>query len=164
MARAPFQILILPFRQAEGRPEYAVFSRADDECWQGIAGGGEDDETPLEAARREALEEAGVPPAARFVELQTRSSVPVTCFRESAGWGEELYVVTEHCYGVEMQSGDIQLSGEHRAYRWVDYDTALKLLTYDGNKTALWELNQRLLGLGPRDGPSKPLPEGPPAR
>ena len=155
MARSRFQVLVFPFRHSEGRLEYAVFSRSDSECWQGIAGGGEDEEVPLAAARREASEEAGVPPAARFIELQTRSSVPVSCFHESATWGEELFVVTEHCFGVEITSVDIQLSGEHKVFRWVDYETALALLTYDGNKTALWELNQRLLGLGPRDVPGK---------
>jgi ADP-ribose pyrophosphatase YjhB (NUDIX family) len=37
---------------------YAVFKRTDGGCWQGIAGGGEKGETPLQAAQREALEEA----------------------------------------------------------------------------------------------------------
>ena len=161
MARSPFQVLVFPFRRCEGRIEYAVFSRSDSECWQGIAGGGEDEEVPLAAARREAREEAGVPATARFIALQTKSSVPVTSFRESARWGEELFVVTEHCFGVEMPSADIRISGEHRTYQWVDYETALELLTYDGNKTALWELNQRLLGLGPRDAPGKPLQDSP---
>lgn len=155
MTRAPFEVLIFPFRRSEGRLEYAVFSRSDSDCWQGIAGGGEDDEDPLAAARREAHEEAGLPLTARFVELQTKSSVPVTSFRDSPNWGEELFVVTEHCFGVEMLAGEVQISGEHRTFRWVDYETALDLLTYESNKTALWELNQRLLGLGPREVPGK---------
>ena len=153
MTRSPFQVLIFPFRRSQERLEYALFYRSDSECWQGIAGGGEDDEVPLEAARREAREEAGVPSTARFVELQTKSSVPVTCFRNSAQWGDELFVIPEHCFGVEMPSVDIQISVEHRTFKWVDYETALQLLTYDSNKTALWELNQRLLGLGPRTMP-----------
>ena len=41
MARAPFQVLILPYRKAAaGEYEFAVFSRSDYDCWQGIAGGG----------------------------------------------------------------------------------------------------------------------------
>lgn len=53
MARAPFQVLILPFRQAaDGDWQYGVLRRSD-EYWQGIAGGGEDGEAPLEAAMRE---------------------------------------------------------------------------------------------------------------
>ena len=154
MARAPFQVLVFPFRRSQGRLTYALFFRSDDECWQGIAGGGEGDETPLAAARREAYEEAGVPATATLIELQTRSSVPVTCFRGSAQWGDDLYVIPEHCFGVEMPSVDIQISGEHKEFRWVEYEAAVELLRYDGNKTALWELNQRLLGLGPRARPN----------
>lgn len=36
------------------------------------------------------------------------------------------------------------LSSEHKEYRWVEYDEAMRLLKYDSNKTALWELNERL--------------------
>ena len=91
-----------------------------------------------------------MPATAPLIELQTKSSVPVTCFRDSARWRDDLYVIPEHCFGVEMLSVDIQISGEHKAFRWVEYETAVELLRYAGNKTALWELNQRLLGLGPR--------------
>jgi dATP pyrophosphohydrolase len=150
MARAPFQVLVFPFRRHQGRLEYALFFRSDEECWQGIAGGGEDDESPLDAARREAREEAGVPATAHWIELQTRSSMPVTCFRDSAQWGEERFVITEHCFGVEIHDVDIIISREHKGFAWVDYGTALEHLKYDSNRTALWELNQRLLGLGPR--------------
>ena len=60
MTRAPFQVLIYPYRRIhEDGFEYAVFKRADEGFWQGISGGGEDGESPLEAARREAFEEAG---------------------------------------------------------------------------------------------------------
>ncbi len=58
--RAAFQILAIPYRIIGGAPFYCVFHRADFDQWQFIAGGGEDDETPLEAAKREALEEGGV--------------------------------------------------------------------------------------------------------
>jgi len=152
-ARAPFQVLVFPFRRSSGWLEYALFCRSDSGCWQGVSGGGEDDETPLAAARREAYEEAGVPAAARFIELQTRSSIPVTEFGDSARWGNDLYVITEYCFGVEMLPGSLRISAEHGAYRWLDYESAQRLLAYDSNKTALWELNQRLLGLGPRTVP-----------
>src|SRR5437868_2175553 len=63
MGRAPFQVLVILFRRTASRDvEYAVFRRSDDGAWQGIAGGGEDDETALEAARRETFEEGGIPP------------------------------------------------------------------------------------------------------
>ena len=52
--RAPFQILVIPFRRTAAGLEFAVLRRSDADYWQFVAGGGEDDETPLQAARREA--------------------------------------------------------------------------------------------------------------
>ncbi|MDX9955097.1 MAG: NUDIX domain-containing protein, partial [Anaerolineae bacterium] len=62
MARAPFQVLVYPYRRKlDGQIEIALLKRADAGYWQGIAGGGEDPESPLEAARRETYEESGIP-------------------------------------------------------------------------------------------------------
>jgi dATP pyrophosphohydrolase len=38
----------------------------------------------------------------------------------------------------------IAISREPTAYRWLSYEEAVKLLRWDSNKTALWELNERL--------------------
>jgi broad specificity phosphatase PhoE len=38
----------------------------------------------------------------------------------------------------------ITLSREHTDYRWVAYAEAARLLRWDSNRTALWELNERL--------------------
>jgi len=38
----------------------------------------------------------------------------------------------------------IRLSHEHAQMKWASYDEAHALLRYDSNKTALWELAQRL--------------------
>ena len=38
----------------------------------------------------------------------------------------------------------IILSDEHEKMEWVNYNNAMKKLKYDSNKTALWELNERL--------------------
>lgn len=48
--RAPFQILAIPYQIVNGSPRYCVFHRADHDQWQFIAGGGEDNETPLKAS------------------------------------------------------------------------------------------------------------------
>ena len=58
MARAPFQVLVLPFRRTGGGGvEFAVLRRRDLGLWQGVAGGGEDGEAPGQAAVREASED-----------------------------------------------------------------------------------------------------------
>ncbi len=144
MSRAPFQVLVLPFVvDPDGTPQYAVFRREDEGWWQGIAGGGEDGETPLDGARREAREEAGIASDARFITLAARASVPVT---QVAGflWGDDILVIPEYAFGAEMRARDIRLSSEHSEVKWVDYESARQLLRWDSNRTALWELNERI--------------------
>jgi dATP pyrophosphohydrolase len=130
--------------------EFALLLRADEGFWQGIAGGGEDNETPLEAAKRETLEEAGIGSSAKFLRLDTMESVPVTTLKDNPLWGEDVYVVPQYCFGVDGSDLEIMISHEHSAFGWFTYDQAIQLLKFDGNKTALWELNQRLKGKGPR--------------
>ena len=41
--------------------------------------------------------------------------------------------------------GDIIISDEHTEVRWLPYEEAEKLVFYHDQKTALWELKERLL-------------------
>ena len=90
MPRAPFNVLVYPFRRGgDGAYEYALLGRADEGWWQGVSGGGEDDESPLEAALRETTEETGVAlPAGEFVRLDAVEPVLAPVFRDSAAWGD----------------------------------------------------------------------------
>lgn len=148
MTRAPLNVLVFPFRRGPaGSREFALFRRADDaDFWQGVAGGVEDAETPFEAARRELLEETGVAAAGeKWVVLDTRGSVPAKVFRDWRQWGPEVFVVHKHSFGVALTDNDrVALSPEHTEWRWLDFDTASKLTRYDSDRTALWELNERL--------------------
>lgn len=151
MARAPFQVLIYPYRKiGDEQIEYALLKRTDAGYWQAIAGGGEDAETPLEAARRETFEESGIPSISAFLQLDTVEPVPVTEFRDSHLWGDDVFVIPQYCFGVSVQNIQIAISREHTEYRWFSYEEAQKLLKYDDDKTALWELDKRLKGRGPR--------------
>jgi dATP pyrophosphohydrolase len=151
MARAPFQVLVYPYRKTKnGQIEYALMKRSDEGFWQGIAGGGEDGETPLETAKRETHEETGIPQTSEFVQLDTIEPVPVIEFKDSHIWGEDVYVIHQYCFGVTSQNIQIVISHEHTEYKWLSYEEAFKLIKYDGNKTALWELDMRLKGKGPR--------------
>ncbi len=71
--RAPFQILAIPYKIVDGVSYYCVLHRADHDGWQFIAGGGENDETPLKAAKRETWEESGIQ-AENMIELTSLSS------------------------------------------------------------------------------------------
>jgi len=146
MERAPFQILVFPFFKSKGdRIEYAIFKRVDRDYYQAIAGGGIADETPLEAAKRETREESGISPESEFTQLDSRNTIPVVGVTGEFSWGEEVYVVPEYCYGVEVREKELKLSREHIEYKWVGYEDARKMLKWDSNKNALWELNQRLM-------------------
>ena len=130
---------------SNGDIEYAIFKRADSvvDFWQGIAGGGEEAETPLEAAKREAYEEGGVSPDSSYIVLDSVATIPVEGVTGFL-WGEDVLVIPEHCFGVEVKDQVLRLSHEHLEFRWVGYDSAVNLLKYDSNKNALWELNLRL--------------------
>jgi dATP pyrophosphohydrolase len=151
MSRAPFQVLVFPYRlNIHIQIEFALLKRADEGFWQGIAGGGENEETPLEAAKRETFEETGIDPSSKFIRLDTLESVPVTAFKASSLWGEDVYVIPQLCFGVFASNHEIKISQEHSTYGWFLYEQAYQILKFDSNKTALWELNQRLKGNGPR--------------
>jgi dATP pyrophosphohydrolase len=141
--RVPFQVLVIPFRRRAGI-EYAVLRRADVGWWQFVSGGGEDDETPLQAAERETEEELGIAARRRLVRLDSMATVPKNSFAASATWGEDVYVIPEYCFAIDVAEEDVVISLEHTELRWVGYDQARDLLKWDGNRNALWELRERL--------------------
>lgn len=144
--RAPFQILAIPYQIVNASPLCCVFHRADHDQWQFIAGGGEDNETPLEAAKRETIEEGGVQ-SDKWMELKSLSYVPVTIISEKRRlhWNKDTYVIPEYTFGFECREENIKLSYEHTECVWLTYDEANQKLEWDSNRTALYELNCRLL-------------------
>lgn len=151
MTRAPFQVLVYAYRKnVDGLIEFALMKRSVEGFWQGVSGGGEDDETIIQAAKRETFEETGITPSIDFLQLNTIESIPITAFTDSHIWGKDVYVIPQYCFGFNATDFEIKISNEHSEYGWFLYEQALHLLKFDGNKTALWELNQRLLGRGSR--------------
>ena len=140
--RAPFQILVIPFRRTAAGLEFAILKRSDADYWQFVAGGGENEETPVQAAQREAQEEVGI--SREMMQLDSLSTVRKDCFAAADRWGTELYVVPEYCFAVDVEGSALVLSNEHTDLRWVSYEQACSLLKWDSNRNALWELNERL--------------------
>lgn len=142
--RAPYQILAIPYRILAGRPVYCVFHRADSDQWQFLAGGGEDNETPLEAAKRETWEEGGVRPD-KWLTLKSLSYLPVSVISEECRrhWDKDTYVIPEYTFGF-LCNAEIRLSREHTACVWLGYEEAVRKLRWDSNRTALYELDCRL--------------------
>ena len=146
MARAPYQVLILPYRIRDQKAEFCVFRRRDMGIWQFLAGGGEEEDASVtESAKREAFEEAGIPKTSSCVKLDTCCSIPAGCFKNAEVlWGRECFVVPEYAFAVKLENESLSLSREHTEYNWVTYDAAVAMLKYDSNRTALWELNRRI--------------------
>ena len=147
--RAPFQVLVLPWRRRAGALEVAAFRRADYDLWQFISGGGELGETPEAAARREAHEEAGIPPGVPYLALDSTTMLPACWFTAWPAWPADILVVREHAFAAEVGDRELVLSPEHLELRWCGVAEAMELLRFDGNRTALWELHERLFP-GPR--------------
>lgn len=145
MSRAKYQVLVIPYIVKDNMIKYAVFHRSDMPIWQFISGGGEDDEIPIQAAKREAYEEAGISFNNKYHQLETCCSIPTECFKVyRTMWGTECLVIPEYAFAVNVNTEEIKLSMENTNYQWMDYETAKQKLKYDSNKTALWEVDNKI--------------------
>jgi dATP pyrophosphohydrolase len=103
MARAPFQVLVYAcYPTQDSEFAYLLLKRSDEGWWQGIAGGGEDSETPLEAAKRETLEETGIPKDSRFLQLITVLPIPASGLTNST-----VLLMSVHFLRVLLRSIDL---------------------------------------------------------
>jgi dihydroneopterin triphosphate diphosphatase len=143
MVRAPLQVLVLAYRRLAGF-EIAVPHRSDSDIWQFFSGGGHDMEAPDDAARREGHEEAGIPTTFVYEKLASTATVPAAFFAAWADWQAATFVALELSYSVEVGDFPLVLSSEHDDMRWLRFADALSLLRFDSNRTALWELHERL--------------------
>jgi dihydroneopterin triphosphate diphosphatase len=151
MARAPFQVIVIPFKASLSEPAYGIFKRRTHEMWQAISGGGEDDETPLDAAIRETLEETGIASHVGWVSLQSRASIPASVFSGTDHWPRDLFVVPEYSFGLAVPDTNVELSPEHSECAWLPFHEAHQRLTWDSNRVALWELHCRVQSLSPHE-------------
>lgn len=142
--RIPKQVLIIPYRIIDDKVQYCIFKRSDLHIWQWIAGGAEDfDENVLESAKRELFEETQIKDV-KLEELELKTQIPVVNIVKEFKWGPDIFYAVEYTYAVNIDNKNIVLSNEHEDYQWLYYDEVRKLLKYDSNKNALWELNEKL--------------------
>ncbi len=142
--RAPFQVLIFPYLIINNQISYCIFKRSDLQIWQGIAGGGENTENALEAAKRESFEEAGISADHNFLKLESIGYIP-TKEISSLVCNPKLLNVPEYSFGVQLQTKLIKIQKEHSKYLWLPFLKALNKLNFESNKLAINELNKKLL-------------------
>ena len=146
MARLPYQVLVILYIHNENGTRYCIFERESPKHQvQFIAGGGENNETPLQTAMREVYEESGINDVS-FQQLTSICYIPTNIFSESQRqiWGKDVLVIPEYSFGARVKSDKVTISNEHVGHQWVSYDEAIRQLKWDSNKTALYELNCRL--------------------
>ena len=95
--------------------------------WQGVAGKIEDGETATQTIIRELEEETGKKPEKLFV------ADHIASFFDAHNDRIQMVPI----FGIEVVDTDIRLSDEHSDYKWVTFEEALNLLTWNGQKNGL---------------------------
>jgi dATP pyrophosphohydrolase len=74
------------------------------------------------------------------------SGVEKSCFEAATNWPPGLYIVRKHFFAMDVsaETEALVLSAEHKEFGWFSYADAYAALRYDDDKTALWELGQRI--------------------
>ena len=140
--RAPFQVIVFPYRMQNAELQFLIGKRADGGYWQAISGGGEHAENPLAAAQRELHEETGLK-GKNWVHLESMCTLPKIYYRGHENWTDVKHVIPEYAFMAQCSGIEI-ISHEHTELRWVSADEAHLLLKYDSNRNALWEACQRI--------------------
>lgn len=140
--RAPFQVIVFPYRIANESLEVLIGKRSDGDYWQAISGGGENSESPQEAAIRELHEETGLH-GSEWVKLDSMCTLPRVHYSGNENWDENVYVIPEYAF-MAYADDTPKISHEHSKLEWHSFSSANTLLKYDSNRNALWELRQRV--------------------
>lgn len=116
-------------------PQFLILltDQGEESFWQGVTGGVEDADPSLKAAAsREILEELGL----RVLEDKLVGPLHQYRFRTSLpeAKGSE---VEEFCFTAEVSDyGDLKLS-EHKDFKWLPFDEAIKLIDHRNPKIFL---------------------------
>lgn len=134
--RGDQEIVVVVRRSAD----FLVLRRAPERLgyWSLVSGGLEPDETPLEAARRELFEEAGLTAELRALPVRLSYSLRDDPPAIRARYGPGIETVTVHAFVVDAPEGwEPTLDAEHDLHRWCDLEAALDLLVYETTKDAV---------------------------
>ena len=123
------QIEVFCFKKQDNDIFYLLLKRIPTrgDFWQPITGGNEEGESLIDTVLREIYEETGIKNSLRIIETGFSFK-----FNDNGRDHEEF------CFGVEVDPNiEIVISEEHNEYRWLDKQSAMKLLVWENNKKSL---------------------------
>lgn len=119
------------FRETENGIEFLLLKRAEKQIypglWQMVTGKIKANEKAYQTALREIKEETGLTPVQLWV------APTVNSFYEP----KDEYICLLPVFAARVDSDVIKISDEHTEYKWVDKNTAQKLLAWEGQRKAV---------------------------
>ena len=67
----------------------------------------------MKLAKEKQNAKAGISYEAPVIELASISTMPVVNVTDSFLWGKDVYLIYEHCFGIDATNESITLSHEH---------------------------------------------------
>lgn len=133
------QIEAIIFRKKNGKIEYLLLKRIQKRggFWQPVTGGVERGEKYKDAVIREIREETGINKINDIIE-------GIHHFKLEENGIDEFVFGVEVDYNTQVAL-DKNIYPEHDEFRWCNFEEALNLLKWPGNKESLKKLNERLV-------------------
>lgn len=143
------QLECLVFRKQEDTYEFLLLKRIPSKggFWQPPCGGKEEfDQTKMDAAYREILEETGIN---KDNIVRVLENVHSFTLDKHYLTNEPIPPIEEFAIGFEVDSKtkvrlDNNIYVEHDEYRWVNFDEAIRLLKWQNNKDSFEKLHKLL--------------------
>ncbi len=147
MPKINFELVEVVLFRRKDEPEFLVLQRSEKEdiypgLWQIVSGGIEPGEKAYEAALREIREETGVKPLGLY-------NTPLT---NTFYFFTNDSVNVSPVFAAEVDPRDIiELSDEHKDFRWLVKDDAISLLVWPGQKNAINIIDQYIVRRNPSE-------------
>ncbi len=141
--RQPENVLVIPFIKKGDELKVAVFYRRHSDYCQFVAGGLEDQESHLHAARREFFEETGQLRVIRILPLKIEAFIPKEEFVDFQD-RPDIEAVHAVAFGFQLATPEFILSKEHYKVEWIPASEAAERLTFEFDREALRELLTRI--------------------